>query len=220
MNKDIPQSITGESNGKERRRSARLNSPPTQVNVDKMEPVKPSIAVKKTTARKTVLPSEHDKENAVSMSGCNSQKISTPGPDEVPPPTKDTLPSPILASSAEDLVWSKKVRRSYSRLSDQSFDSIGSCDVMFGFENLKTPEVVRKRVRPYSTVDVSGSSPGGDDCLIFPEPDPNIPGVAVVKEKRKRRKRIEQINVAELESYAAMMNAEFEEAEGFQLVVE
>eukprot|EP00064_Thunnus_orientalis_P020684 superscaffoldBa00005827_g20829 len=62
---------------------------------------------------------------------------------------------------------------------------------------------------------------GADDCggSAVPEVDTNIPGVAVVKEKR-RRKKVQQINTTELEELAAKMNAEFEEAEEFELTVE
>lgn len=56
-----------------------------------------------------------------------------------------------------------------------------------------------------------------EDCDV--EPDLNIPGVAVVKEKKKRKK-VQQIASSELDKLAAKMNAEFDEAEEFELVVE
>ncbi|KAM4724772.1 sororin [Anableps anableps] len=140
------------------------------------------------------------------------------------------VPSPILASSPpassrptdpQDSVWAQKVRRSYSRLSDSSLHSPRNRETLFGFEKLNTPEVVRSRAEhSRSSLEISGSFvsmlEAGECC---PEADPNIPGVAVVKEKRRRRK-VQQIDTEELEVLAAQMNAEFREAEEFELVVE
>lgn len=133
------------------------------------------------------------------------------------------MPSPILPSSPppqvapQDAVWSQKVRRSYSRLSDQSPNR----ESLFGFERLQTPEVMRGS-RP--ALELSGSGLNSfaslleaDECGSGPAPD--IPGVSVVKEKRRRRK-VQQIKPTELDALAARMNAEFQEAEEFQLVVE
>ncbi|XP_071755457.1 sororin [Centroberyx gerrardi] len=251
MNEGTPRSLMAESNGPERRRSARLSSPQTNVKVDKMAPsatVKRSITVKKIAPRKTVVPSEHNKENMqrVSEGGeLKKAKISTPGPVQVPPvpsSKKAAMPSPILASpprpppapqpaaDPEDSVWSQKVRRSYSRLSDQSMDSPDRRETLFGFEKLQTPEVGRRVGQSKTGLEVSGSLSGlnsftslleAEDCAAsFPEPDLNIPGVAVVKEKRRRKKKVQQINITELDALAAKMNAEFDEAEGFDLVVE
>ncbi|XP_070703018.1 sororin [Pempheris klunzingeri] len=221
--------------------------------------VKRSITVRKIAPRKTVAPSEN-KENTPRRSECEGSQekkkktatnVSTPAP--VPgrrssssakkEKKKAAMPSPILPSSppppcrpqqpAEDpgeAVWSQKVRRSYSRLSDKSFNSPDSRDALFGFEMLKTPEVIgRVRQPKIQGLEVSGSCAGlssftslleADDCgSAFPEPDPNIPGVAVVKEKRRRRK-IQHIDDTELDEMAAKMNAEFEEAEVFELTVE
>lgn len=264
MNEAKSGSIMAESNnvnGLQRRRSARLSSPP-QANAktdNKMAlasvGVKRSITVRKIAPRKTVAPSEHNKENTPRRSGSESSQqkkpsVSTPGPSpgrggsSSAKKKKATMPSPILPSSPpppppscpkqpavdpEDAVWSQKVRRSYSRLSDKSLNSPDTRDTMFGFEKLKTPEVVRRVEQSKAGLEVSGSLSGlnsftslleADDCgSAFPEPDTNIPGVAVVKEKR-RRKRVQQIDASELDAMAAKMNAEFEEAEVFELVVE
>uniref|UniRef100_A0A3B5B102 Cell division cycle associated 5 n=1 Tax=Stegastes partitus TaxID=144197 RepID=A0A3B5B102_9TELE len=249
-------------------RTSRLNSPPqTEAKSDnKMAvAVKRSITVRKIAPRKTVAPSENDKENSPRRRRSASvgvqqqqqqqqqkkkeERVSTPGP--VPDRSGSSsakkkkkqaaMPSPILASSPppaslppqpdpEDAVWSQKVRRSYSRLSDKSFSSPDSRDTLFGFEKLKTPEVVRRPEQSKAgALEVSGSMSGlnsftslleaEDGGAAFPEPDLNIPGVAVVKEKRRRRK-VQQIDSTELDSLAAQMNAEFEEAEEFELVVE
>lgn len=56
-----------------------------------------------------------------------------------------------------------------------------------------------------------------EDCTV--EPDFHIPGVTLVKEK-KRRKKVQKIDSNEIDTLAAKMNAEFEEAEGFELFVE
>ncbi|KAM4540168.1 sororin [Odontesthes bonariensis] len=222
--------------------------------------VKRSITVRKIAPRKTAAPSEHNKENTPRRSGDIQQKKNKGStPDTLKKCTvpvrrassssakkkkgKPAMPSPILPSSPpascrppqpaadpEDSVWSQKVRRSYSRLSDKSINSPDSRDTLFGFEMLKTPEVAR-RVAPSRTAlePASGSLSGlnsftslleADDCdSAFPGPDPDIPGVAVAKERRRRRK-VPQIGSTELEALAAKMNAEFEKAEEFQLVVE
>ncbi|XP_041665872.1 sororin [Cheilinus undulatus] len=242
-----------DTNGSMRRRSARLSSSP-QADVksdNKMALVKRSITVRKIAPRKTVAPSENNKENTPRRSGSEviqqkKPKVSTPdaipargGSSSAKKKKSAVMPSPILPSSPppascppqpavdpEDAVWSQKVRRSYSRLSDRSFNSPDSRETLFGFEKLNTPEVVQKVRRSKPGLEVSGSLSGlnsftslleAEDCA--PEVDPNIPGVAVVKEKRRRRK-VQQIDTTELDALAAQMNAEFEEAEDFELVVE
>lgn len=267
MNEEKSENVMAEFNnlnGSQRRRSARLSSPPQASIIvkpgDKMAPVsvavKRSITVRKIAPRKTVAPSEHDKENTPrrSRSECSQQKkpqVSTPGnatgrggsSSAKKKKKKAVLPSPILPSTPpppsrpqqpavdpEDAVWSQKVRRSYSRLSDKSFNSPDSRETLFGFEKLNTPEVVRGVGKSKTVVEVSGSLSGlnsftslleADDCgSAFPEPDIDIPGVAMVKEKRRRRKKVQQIEESELDAMAAEMNAEFEEAEVFELVVE
>lgn len=262
MNEEKSESVMAEFNnlnGSQRRRSARLSSP-TQPNViekasGKMAPVplavKRSITVRKIAPRKTVAPSENNKENTPRGSGaeCSQQKksnVSTPGNvtrrgRSSSAKKTAVLPSPILPSSPpphscpqqpvvepEDAVWSQKVRRSYSRLSDKSLNSPDSRETLFGFEKLHTPEVVRGVGRSKLGLEVSAGSVlnsftsllEADDCgSAVPELDINIPGVAVVKEKR-RRKKVQQIDDSELDAMAAKMNAEFEEAEVFELVVE
>ncbi|XP_068189090.1 sororin [Antennarius striatus] len=217
--------------------------------------VKRSITVRKIAPRKTAAPSEHNKENTPSRSSSGSRQqkklnVSTPGPAAGHPPSSAekknaaaaALPSPILPSSPpqspdrqqppvdpQDVVWTQKVRRSYSRLSDKSLNSPDLRENLFGFVKLKTPEVGPRAGRSRGQMDVSGSMSGlssftslletDDSVSVFPEPDTNIPGVAVVKEKRRRRK-IQQIDDTEMNAMAAKMNAEFEEAEVFELVVE
>ncbi|XP_053189883.1 sororin [Scomber japonicus] len=247
--------------GSQRRRSPRLSSPPSLLNDNKMAvlpvvnvAVKRSITVRKIAPRKTTAPSEHNKENTPRISEGNQQqgklKVSTPCPapedgrsssgkrkkkavmpSPILPPSSPPPPPPPPAEDASDSAWTQKVRRSYSRLSDKSFNSPNSRETLFGFEKLQTPEV-GPRVRASkeaSAVSLSGlnsfmsmlEGAAADDCggSAAPEVDTDIPGVAVVKEKR-RRKKVQQINSTELEELAAKMNAEFEEAEEFELIVE
>ncbi|XP_029299124.1 sororin [Cottoperca gobio] len=249
MNEGTPKNVMAESNnlnGSQRRRSPRLSSPPANVKVNtdnKMAiAVKRSITVRKIAPRKTVAPSEHNKENTPSQ-----PKISTPGPvpgrggsSSVKKKQKATILSPILASSPpapsrpqqpaaapEEAVWSQKVRRSYSRLSDKSFNSPDSRENLFGFDKMNTPEVMRRVVQSKKGLEASLSGlnsftsllEAGGCGLASPEKDLNIPGVAMVKEKKRRRK-VQQIGSTELEALAAQMNAEFDEAEEFELLVE
>ncbi|XP_030203231.1 sororin [Gadus morhua] len=182
--------------------------------------------------------------------------ISTPDPVQVVRRKKAAMPSPILASSpprrsprlpppppsspppppshpptqpkaaAEDPVWSTKVRRSYSRLSDQSINKPNPRETMFGFENLSTPEVFRKALSKSGTEGVCSLSGLSSFTSLMdaeencPEPDMNIPGICMGKEKKKRRRKVQKIDVQEIDSLAAKMNAEFEEAEEFELFVE
>lgn len=255
MNEGTPHSAMKELNqlhNPQRRRSPRLSSPLKSVNKMALTSVavKRSITVRKIAPRKTAAPSEHNKENTPKRPVDIEQKkpkVSTPDPipdcrasSSSKKKEKATLPSPILSSSPpassppqqsaadpEDAVWSQKVRRSYSRLSDRSLSSADPRDTLFGFEKLRTPEVVRRVEQPRTALELSGcglnlftSLLEPEDCGSgFPEPDPNIPGVVVVKEKRRRRK-VQPIDSSELEVLAAKMNAEFEEAEEFELVVE
>ncbi|XP_069548057.1 sororin [Brachyistius frenatus] len=246
--------------GPRRRRSPRLSSPRAAVESDnKMAfvAVKRSIAVRKIAPRKTVAPSEHNKENTPKQ---EKPKVSTPGTvqggggsssakkkkkkKKEKEKEKAVLPSPILPSTPpppsqpqrpaehpEDAVWSQKVRRSYSRLGDKSLSSPDSRDNFFGFEKMNTPEVGGRRGgKSQTNLEVSGSLFGlnsfaslleaDDGASAFPEPDPNIPGVAVAKERRRRRRKVQQMDTTELNALAAKMNAEFEEAEEFELIVE
>lgn len=211
--------------------------------------VKRSITVRKIAPRKTTAPSEHNKENTPGRKEreCSQQKkpkISTPGNDtsrgrsSSAKKKKAVLPSPILPSTPpppsyskqpathpEDAVWSQKVRRSYSRLSDRSFNSPDNRETLFGFERLRTPEVIRQTKTVHS---FSGSLSGlnsftlleAEDCGSALEMDTNIPGVAITKERRRRNKKIQLIEESKLDAMAAKLNAEFEEAEVFELVVE
>ncbi|XP_035636764.1 sororin-like [Oncorhynchus keta] len=249
MTNETPQPVLADSTFQPRRRSMRLTSPNDNVpNSAPTDAVKRHITVRKIAPKKTQVnvPSEDHTENEQRLIEGSPKKsqIYTPGPAQVPTP-KATMLSPILAPSPpcpqaaanpEDSAWSQKVRRSDTRLSlgDPSFESHQAMyssspqrrETRFGFEKLQTPQVLRKvekfRVGPEASRSLCGVSSFtllvGDNS-VAPEPDFNIPGVAVVKEKR-RRKKVPQIKLAELDDLAAKMNAEFEEAEGFELLVE
>ncbi|KAB5522393.1 hypothetical protein PHYPO_G00159010 [Pangasianodon hypophthalmus] len=246
--KNNNQSRKSDGGSPPRRRSARLSA--NEENIPpKAEapcvPVKRSITVRKIAPRKTQATSEPNKENVekrVSGEVRKRSKVSSP-PQAETTVSKPVILSPIQASASpsphtgqpeQDPVWSHKVRRSYSRLSvgDRSFESPKPQsassptrrETLFGFERLQTPEVIRKTdvSRGASSSMCVGSfnlSAADDSVANTPEPDLNIPGVCLVK-KNARRKRVQQIKMSELDILAAKMNAEFEEAECFELVVE
>ncbi|XP_007942979.1 sororin [Orycteropus afer afer] len=117
---------------------------------------------------------------------------------------------------ARDLEMAKKVRRSYSRLEPLSSTSTPGRRSCFGFEGLlgedlagvspvvgaKSFEVTGVHVKPWA-------------------PDTTLPGISppTMKEKRKKKK-VPEILKSELDEWAAAMNAEFEAAEQFDLLVE
>ncbi|TRY56762.1 hypothetical protein DNTS_028623 [Danionella cerebrum] len=239
----------GDSIGKSpaKRRSSRLSAngekQPSEVVVAPVA-VKRSITVRKIMPRKTQVLSNSNKENVPAK----LSKILTSSPAAAVVP-KTALLSPILPNvpqqkepeHEQDPVWSQKVRRSYSRLcmGDKSFESPKSqsaasssphCrETLFGFERLQTPEVMRKqegsRTAPLGSASFlvgsfNISAAAADDGEVNAmEVDPNIPGVCVGK-KRTKRNRVKQLKMSELDYLAAQMNAEFEEAETFELVVE
>ncbi|KAK2499148.1 hypothetical protein MC885_003922 [Smutsia gigantea] len=120
---------------------------------------------------------------------------------------------------ARDVEMSKKVRRSYSRLETLGSTSTSTpgCRSCFGSEGLLGAE------------DLAAVSPVVCSKLTeapkVPEkiwaPDTTLPGISppVVKEKRKKKK-VPEILKSELDEWAAAMNAEFEAAEQFDLLVE
>ncbi|XP_053474600.1 sororin [Ictalurus furcatus] len=231
-----------------RRRSARLsaneeNMPPKAKA--SCVPVKRSITVRKIAPRQTQAASEPKENVKKRVSGESRKRSMVSIPTQV---VETTVSKPMILSSIQasasppphtgqpeqDPVWSRKVRRSYSRLSagnlsfespkPQSASSPDRRETLFGFERLQTPEVICKadvsRGASSSVCVRSFNLSAADDSIAnTPEPDLNIPGVCMVK-KNARRKRVQQIKMSELDLLAAKMNAEFEEAECFELVVE
>lgn len=127
------------------------------------------------------------------------------------------------ALDARDLEMSKKVRRSYSRLETLSSASTSaststpgrrSC---FGFDGLLGAE----ELAGVSPVVCSKVAEAPSDPAKPWVPDTTLPGISppAGKEKRKKKK-VPEILKSELDEWAAAMNAEFEAAERFELLVE
>ncbi|XP_039214403.1 sororin [Crotalus tigris] len=139
--------------------------------------------------------------------------------------------------SERDLAMAKRVRRSYSRLDvslshsfteKQEFPSFslagtstpaggpGKRQTLFGFEKLLLPgellepPTLHKSGAPKTSAAGSGA---------FGNPDTDIPGISFGREKR-RKKKVPEFDKSEMDEWAAQMNAEFEEAEKFDLLVE
>uniref|UniRef100_A0A3B4BKF3 Cell division cycle associated 5 n=1 Tax=Periophthalmus magnuspinnatus TaxID=409849 RepID=A0A3B4BKF3_9GOBI len=230
-------------NEPQRRRSARLSPSQTnQTSDNKMAPsaafVKRRITVKKIAPRKNTLASTIPSPILPSPPPPLTAKIPKVQTRARTPEiqTKNQTPkvqtrkqTPKVQTQTEDqnhqpdpvdMVWSQKVRRSYSRLSDTSLNSPNSRLTLFGFEKLQTPEVIRKDGNK-SGLEASGSFSTLPSFMSLLEAEDylNIPGVVVVKQKR-RRKKVQCIDNNEIEELAAKMNAEFEEAEEFELFVE
>ncbi|XP_072101623.1 LOW QUALITY PROTEIN: sororin [Mobula birostris] len=202
--------------------------------------VKRSIVLKKIKPQKNLTPgtstaprrsprvhAEAMKENVCQVSPGPGAEAEPPPPLPVPPPP--SAEDPEVLPRDPDLVMSQKVRRSYSRLSPfgtqagNASDGSGSDTStpnqwhparrsFFGFERLLAAEALPavspvKPVNPREKPSAPLLSPGA------------IPGVAAAKEKKKKRKVVE-IEKSVLDEWAAQMNASFEEAERFDLVVE
>ncbi|XP_044304770.1 sororin [Varanus komodoensis] len=144
-----------------------------------------------------------------------------------------------LPDDERDLAMAKRVRRSYSRseaslsqsfqerlgspgsgLSDSSTPNHapGKRQTLFGFEKLLIPGVLAS-MSPVNASVTQKSPTGATEPGPLHEPDTDIPGISFVKEKR-RKKKVPQFDKSELDEWAAQMNAEFEEAERFDLLVE
>ncbi|XP_057684550.1 sororin [Corythoichthys intestinalis] len=228
----------------QRRRSPRLTSPlvNTANNMARegSAPVK-RFTVRKIMPRKTAPALGHDKENTPRRSEGSQekkQKVSPPGstrrgrssgakkavvPSPILPPSTPTTPPSQPEQDPRDAEWSQKVRRSYTRISDKSFSSPDTRETLFGFETLQTPEVGPPVSRLKAPLELSSTGSGLGSFILDAEdsvPDPEIPGVALVKRKRSRRKVQKAIDETELDALSAKMNAEFQEAEQFELFVE
>ncbi|XP_048369944.1 sororin isoform X2 [Sphaerodactylus townsendi] len=159
------------------------------------------------------------------------------GADVLSPINTNAQESP--PEDQQDMAMAKRVRRSYSRLevsfnhsfvrgrespvsgfSDTSTPNHGLSKrhTLFGFDKLLVPEgsddvpPEDTRTSPKLASTLLGSS-------VSKEPDTDIPGISFMKEKRKKKK-VPQFKKTELDEWAAQMNAEFDEAERFDLLVE
>ncbi|XP_058875030.1 sororin-like, partial [Acipenser ruthenus] len=182
---------------------------------------------------------KNSENNSPIRNGRDALNVSNRKSSRNDPRSKNTL-SPVAPSAGRagappneeprdqpNLIWSKKVRRSYSRLSAGSFDGTPSGSPLpprpdrlslFGFEGLCGVSPVRggggRSLLEGAGAGVAETSPPAA------EQDFDIPGVALVKEKRRRKKKVQQIQMSELDCLAALMNAEFDAAEEFDLCVE
>ncbi|XP_069482593.1 sororin-B-like [Ambystoma mexicanum] len=206
-------------------------------------------AVKRASGGRSKLASASFGGNSTSESSPQN-KTSVSRALEDPKSNDGVFPIPVNASCAlNESSIGKKVRRSYSRLelslnrSSYSMEnSIASQEDLsdsstpnqskpsrrsfFGFDNLLSQDVLTDVSPVTSKADVSKSRPnvGAELSVMTLHVSPrkletNFPGIAMAKEKRKRRK-VPQINKSDLDEWAAQMNAQFEEAEKFDLTVE
>uniref|UniRef100_A0A8D2CVC5 Sororin n=1 Tax=Sciurus vulgaris TaxID=55149 RepID=A0A8D2CVC5_SCIVU len=194
-------------------------------------PVRKPIVLKKIVAHAVEIPSTHSPRRSSRIAFFLEKENNPPNRE----PTKEDLfktPSiPVTPTTtpmscpegeasfkegeldARDLEMSKKVRRSYSRL-----EALGSASTStpgrrsyFGFGG---PEDL-SGVSPVVCSNVTGA-PAKPWA-----PDTTLPGISppVLKEKRKKKK-LPEILKSELDEWAAAMNAEFEAAEQFDLLIE
>ncbi|XP_058016738.1 sororin [Ahaetulla prasina] len=158
-------------------------------------------------------------------------------------PKETNALSPVSAntpgSSPEcerDLTMAKRVRRSYSRLDvslSRSFTdkpefpsfslagtstpagAPGKRQTLFGFEKLLLPGELAEP----STLHLISAPKAVEESGAFRKPDTDIPGISFCREKR-RKKKVPEFDKSKMDEWAAQMNAEFEEAEKFDLLVE
>ncbi|XP_051901047.1 sororin [Pristis pectinata] len=197
-----------------------------------------TVGTTATPRRSPRVSAEAVKENVCRVSagsGAPEGQVSPSLPVTATPSAEDSdLLLDTRLPSDRDSVMSHKVRRSYSRLSPfgtQAGNASDGSDTstpnqwhparrsFFGFERLLATEALPaiSPVKSASPRDKPAGlpAPGSAACV----PPGAIPGVAAAKEKRKKRK-VAQIEKSALDEWAAQMNASFEEAERFDLVVE
>ncbi|XP_070622375.1 sororin [Erythrolamprus reginae] len=153
-------------------------------------------------------------------------------------PKETNVLSPVRANtpgsppeSERDLTMATRVRRSYSRLDvslSRSFDSKpefptstpaggpGKRQTLFGFDKLLLPGELAE---PSALHAISGPKAAAEKSEAPLKPDTDIPGISFGKEKRKKKKR-PGFDEFQMDAWAAQMNAEFEAAEKFDLLVE
>ncbi|XP_048215611.1 sororin [Perognathus longimembris pacificus] len=162
-----------------------------------------------------------EKENNPPNQKTTEEDLSKISSVPVTPNSTPVLSTPNIVRSdsreeqdARDVEMAKKVRRSYSRLQTLGSTSTPGRQSCFGFESLED----LSGVSPVVCSKATENSKAPAKPLV---PDPTLPGISppVVKEKRKKRK-VPEILKSELDEWAAAMNAEFEAAEQFDLLVE
>ncbi|CAH2325270.1 sororin [Pelobates cultripes] len=203
------------------------------------------ITATATLRRSSRVSPQFEKENSFVKPPMLSKSVTEQSPSKMdilsPIPLNISL-SPM--KDDRDKLMSQKVRRSYSRLdmslngssflysptrnssSDSSTPNSSAKSgrrSLFGFNKLlssETPEEdLGKTTKRDSGENRNTFNKSTGVSISVEEPDHNIPGVVLVKQKRRKRK-IPLIEKSDLDEWAAVMNAEFEEAEKFDLFVE
>ncbi|XP_013929038.1 PREDICTED: sororin [Thamnophis sirtalis] len=159
-------------------------------------------------------------------------------------PKETNVLSPVTANTPgsppeceRDLTMAKRVRRSYSRLdislsrsfTDKpefpSFSLTGTStpaggpdkrQTLFGFDKLLLPGDLAE---PSPLHIIGAPKSAAKESGPFGKPDTDIPGISFGREKR-RKKKVPEFDKSKMDEWAAQMNAEFEEAEKFDLLVE
>ncbi|MEJ1277117.1 hypothetical protein NN561_008029 [Cricetulus griseus] len=110
---------------------------------------------------------------------------------------------------------SQKIRRLYSRLErlNAASTSTPGSRSFFGFEGLEDlPQV--SPVVDSKLIEI----PNVSSKLLIP--DTTLPGISPPVMKEKQRKKVPEILKSELDEWAMAMNAEFEAAQQFDLLIE
>ncbi|XP_037697132.1 sororin-like isoform X2 [Choloepus didactylus] len=203
-------------------------------------PVRKPIVLKKIVAHSLEIPAVHSPRRspriAFFLEKENNPPIKEPTKEDlfktcsvpITPATTPVLNSLKVESSskerhpdARDLEMSKKVRRSYSRLqalgSASTSTSTPGRRSCFGFERLLGAEDLAGVSPVVCSKSAEAPSVPVKPCI----PDTALPGISplIMKEKRKKKK-VPEILKSQLDEWAAAMNAEFEAAEQFDLLVE
>lgn len=197
-------------------------------------PVRKAIILKKIVAHAVEVPAVHTLRRSPRISFILEKENNPP----LKVPTKEDLfktcsvpvtpaSTPVLyahnveSNSGEgeldtrDLEMSQKVRRSYSRLErlNTASTSTPGRRSFFGFEGPEDlPQVSPVMCSKLTEIPKVSSKP-----LV---PDTTLPGISPPVVKEKRRKKVPEILKSELDEWAMAMNAEFEAAEQFDLLIE
>ncbi|KAM3824700.1 sororin [Vipera latastei] len=209
------------------RRSPRISSKENKENsppaAPENQPPRGAEATKKAQPFTPFCPLNLDAENSPKETRLHSL-VSADRPDSPP-------------ESERDLAMAKRVRRSYSRLDvslshsfteKQGFPSFGLAgtstpvggpgkrQTLFGFEKLLLPAEPLEPSAPHPS---GAPKTAAAESGAIGNLDTDIPGISFGREKR-RKKKMPQFDKSEMDEWAAQMNAEFEEAEKFDLLVE
>ncbi|XP_041445311.1 sororin-B isoform X3 [Xenopus laevis] len=215
------------------------------ITVKKIMPRKTLVSnVTAAPRRSSRISPKIQKENAFSeqsqMAPKDTSQSSAPEIDVLSPIPVNIQLSPKLDN--RDMIMSQKVRRSYSRLemslnssaflysptrkTDSSDTSTPNAVLkssrisLFGFDKLLNSEMPEGELKKSSAVTREKTANERNLQTVLPEePDHNIPGVVLAKQKRRKRK-VPVLEKSDVDEWAAVMNAEFDEAEKFDLTVE